>query len=165
MAIQAIETTWNGYRFRSRVEARWALFFTSMGIEFNYELEGFVLENGTYYLPDFFLPQVKMWAEVKGSKFTKAEIQKCKQLRLSTGMPCLMLVGPPDFKNYNAWEPDTWADGWLEYDYSLVSKYLKSEHRFPCMNYCVNGVDEMYGADYAIAIEMSRAKRFEFGGD
>jgi hypothetical protein len=165
MVIKAIETVWNGYRFRSRVEARWAMFFTGMGIEFEYELEGFVLEDGTYYLPDFYLPQVKMWAEVKGQEFTKEEVEKCKQLRISTNMPCLMLVGPPDYKNYIAWEPDTWSDDWLEYDYSLVNRYLENEYRFPCMNYCVDGVEEMYCGDYMVSVEISRSARFEFGGD
>ena len=41
--IQAIETRYNGYRFRSRLEARWAVFFDEMGIEYEYEIEGFDL--------------------------------------------------------------------------------------------------------------------------
>lgn len=44
MAIQAIETYYNGYRFRSRLEARWAVFFDTMGIEWRYETEGYILE-------------------------------------------------------------------------------------------------------------------------
>ena len=51
--IQAIETYYNGYRFRSRLEARWAVFFTSLGVEFEYEPQGFVLPGGACYLPDF----------------------------------------------------------------------------------------------------------------
>ena len=51
--IKPIETIYNGYRFRSRLEARWAVFFDALGIEYEYEPEGFDLGNGTYYLPDF----------------------------------------------------------------------------------------------------------------
>jgi len=39
--IKAIETVYNGYKFRSRLEARWAVFFDALGIEYEYEKEGF----------------------------------------------------------------------------------------------------------------------------
>ena len=63
--IKAIETIYNGYRFRSRMEARWAVFFDTLGIEYQYELEGYELSNGEWYLPDFYLHLNKMWVEVK----------------------------------------------------------------------------------------------------
>ena len=43
--IKAIETVYNGYRFRSRLEARWAVFFEAAGIEYEYEPEGFEFYN------------------------------------------------------------------------------------------------------------------------
>ena len=64
--IQAIETVYNGYRFRSRLEARWAVFFDAMHIEYKYEPEGFVGWMGVKYLPDFYLPEEKVYVEVKG---------------------------------------------------------------------------------------------------
>lgn len=67
MNIKAIETIYNGYRFRSRLEARWAVFFDSLGVEYQYEPEGFVLNDGTPYLPDFYLPNQRMWIEIKPS--------------------------------------------------------------------------------------------------
>lgn len=33
MDIKPIETHYNGYRFRSRLEARWAVFFDALGIK------------------------------------------------------------------------------------------------------------------------------------
>lgn len=57
--IKPIETVYKGYRFRSRLEARWAVFFDALGIEWEYEPEGFVLPNGMKYLPDF---RLKCWA-------------------------------------------------------------------------------------------------------
>lgn len=63
--MKAIETEYNGYRFRSRLEARWAVFFDTLGIKYEYEPEGFDLD-GVYYLPDFWLPDIKTWVEVKG---------------------------------------------------------------------------------------------------
>lgn len=56
-AIKPIETVYNGYRFRSRLEARWAVFFDALGVEYEYEPEGFTFtdsgNNTLYYLPDF----------------------------------------------------------------------------------------------------------------
>ena len=64
--IKAIETIYNGYRFRSRLEARWAVFFDNAGIEYKYEVEGFKNDDGICYLPDFYLPKTETWVEVKG---------------------------------------------------------------------------------------------------
>lgn len=59
-AIKPIETKWNGYVFRSRLEARWAIFFDALGVEWEYEPEGFELPSGRRYLPDF---RVKCWGD------------------------------------------------------------------------------------------------------
>lgn len=40
-AIKSIETKYNGFRFRSRLEARWAIFFDMVGLKYEYEVEGF----------------------------------------------------------------------------------------------------------------------------
>lgn len=72
--IKPIETVYNGYRFRSRLEARWAVFFDVAGIKYDYEPEGFEYSVGDgekcRYLPDFFLPELEVYVEVKGSKET-----------------------------------------------------------------------------------------------
>lgn len=64
MMITPIETVYKGYRFRSRLEARWAIFFDSLGIPWEYEKEGFDI-GGKWYLPDFYLPQIDTWIEIK----------------------------------------------------------------------------------------------------
>ena len=63
--IRAIETRYAGCHFRSRLEARWAVFFDAAGIAWEYEPEGFVLPDETHYLPDFKLPKLRVWVEVK----------------------------------------------------------------------------------------------------
>ena len=65
MTIKAINTRYKGYRFRSRLEARWAVFFDSLGLKWEYEPEGFELGEAGWYLPDFYLPELNCWAEVK----------------------------------------------------------------------------------------------------
>ncbi len=63
--IKPIDTLYNGYLFRSRLEARWAVFLDTLGIEYHYEPEGYDLE-GIEYLPDFWLPEFQCWLEIKG---------------------------------------------------------------------------------------------------
>lgn len=63
--IVAIETTHAGVRFRSRLEARWAVFFDALGVKWLYEIEAYALPSGRGYLPDFSLPGLGAWLEVK----------------------------------------------------------------------------------------------------
>jgi hypothetical protein len=71
--IKALPSKFNGVTFRSRLEARVAVFLTHIGARWEYEYEGFDLPSG-YYLPDFWLPDVLAresrglrgaWLEVK----------------------------------------------------------------------------------------------------
>lgn len=99
-AYKPIRTKYNGILFRSRLEARWAVAFEEFQIDYVYEMEGFELKSGPY-LPDFWLPQVNMWAEVKPKEFERPEISKCHLLAQHTGYPCLMLDGAyPQAINY-----------------------------------------------------------------
>ena len=65
--LKAIETFYKGYKFRSRLEARWAVFFDALGIMWEYEKEGYDLGEAGYYLPDFWLPGRKCFIEIKGN--------------------------------------------------------------------------------------------------
>lgn len=66
MNIQPIETHAYGCAFRSRLEARWAVFWTTAKISWTYETEGFETPHGRY-LPDFRVDAGAgpFWAEVK----------------------------------------------------------------------------------------------------
>lgn len=78
--MKAIDTIYKGCKFRSRLEARWAVFFDDLGIAWDYEPQGFRVthritapwneENDAdrfQYLPDFWLPEQQVWVEVKGA--------------------------------------------------------------------------------------------------
>lgn len=88
---QSIETSYKGYHFRSRLVARWAVFFDRSKIKWEYEKEGCDLGELGYYIPDFWLPELKYFAEVKARYFTKIEREKTNALPY----PCLLLVGVP----------------------------------------------------------------------
>lgn len=94
--IKAIQTKYKGYNFRSRLEARWAVFFDALKIEWAYEEEGFSRQfvdcggctcdvsdekvkeadenfqdvQRVNYLPDFRIgrPGSGIFVEVKGDK-------------------------------------------------------------------------------------------------
>jgi len=57
---------YKGIEMRSRLEAKIANFFDMLGIAWQYEPMSFLLSNGDWFLPDFLLPELKTWAEVKG---------------------------------------------------------------------------------------------------
>ncbi len=78
--IQAIETRYHGYRFRSRLEARWACFFDALGVRYDYEREGYNLGKAGLYLPDFWLPDHKYWVEIKPEEPTETEKLKMAAL-------------------------------------------------------------------------------------
>lgn len=99
--IKAIETIYDGYRFRSRLEARWALFLNELGWSWSYEKEGFELEDGTWYLPDFYIPSLNTWLEVKPDVIIEEDIRKC--VLLSRGFPdaCVIIAnGLPSDRQY-----------------------------------------------------------------
>jgi hypothetical protein len=121
--IKAIETQYNGYRFRSRLEARWAVFFDTLGITYEYEKEGYDLD-GTWYLPDFWLPDLKLWVETKGeltwirrnawqhkdgSWYTvdeSPELQLCEKFKEHQEWPMACIVGYPGAERiyFYAWD-------------------------------------------------------------
>jgi hypothetical protein len=94
--IKAIETSYRGYRFRSRTEARWAVFFDAAGIDWQYELDGFCI-NGKSYLPDFWLPQHELFVEIKPHKEACVQaLPLIKEFVASGDHPSLLVAGPPN---------------------------------------------------------------------
>jgi hypothetical protein len=92
--IKAIQTEYKDYRFRSRLEARWAIFFDLVGIRWEYEIEGFWLDGKTKYLPDFWLPQSSTLVEIKPSMIpNRQETGKCKAV--SSKHQILLICGDP----------------------------------------------------------------------
>ena len=70
--IKSLPTFYGDTVFRSRLEARWAIFFDECGIKWEYEPKLFRLKNGISYLPDFLLHDLtgrisgNLYVEVKG---------------------------------------------------------------------------------------------------
>jgi hypothetical protein len=126
----AIETSYRGCRFRSRLEARWACFWDHLETRWEYEPQGFVIA-GRPYLPDFRLPN-GTWVEVKGaeSELDHDLMRAAAEELPGDASPRLLILGPmpePPGLNRGNWawtgfevaEHDGEAfvmDSWWEFD-------------------------------------------------
>lgn len=115
--IKAIETKYNGYKFRSRLEARWAVFFDELEVAYEYEPEGFDLSGvfsnlfpgktaseNLWYLPDFYLPDYGWYVEIKPSgnlEQHKESLAKCGLL--AHVRQIFVVVGSPGSNTYNVY--------------------------------------------------------------
>ena len=166
MNIKPIETLYKGYRFRSRTEARWAVFFDALGIEWEYEKEGYDLGELGWYLPDFWLPEWACFAEVKGSKFSQEEFEKAAALPF----PCLILDGTPEprlyalatneepcevrYYEYSIQADDKWS--WVDLQWSKYKKRLW--YNYGEFDLALGSYDDLLAACAA-----ARSARFEHG--
>lgn len=101
--IKPIETIYAGSRFRSRLEARWAVFFNWLKIRYVYEPEGYELSDGTRYLPDFCLPDQDTFFEVKGV-LTREDERKIQQFRKDINKPVVIGYDNMKFDATDRWE-------------------------------------------------------------
>jgi hypothetical protein len=100
--ITPIETVYRGFRFRSRLEARWAVFFDAAGIEWEYEPQGYEI-HGRRYLPDFWLSRLKIFVETKPDDEAMKQAKPIVELLAKeTGHRSLVIAGTP-----NSFEPPT----------------------------------------------------------
>lgn len=162
LAIPALPTPYRGDDFRSRLEARWAVFFYILGVEYHYEHDNIA---ATYrlsscpnhpdmvgcqsnspclipYVPDFWLPQYNLWCEVKGrlddnELLRLLEIGTCMSIRGSSKCESpegeLIVLGPIPAQGCK------WAPGRLHFHKGTlfstpVSHYEYDAHSFTIAN-------------------------------
>jgi hypothetical protein len=160
--VKPIETVYHGYRFRSRLEARWAVFFDALGIEWVYEPEGYDLGELGWYLPDFWLPQLGCLAEVKPRTLTLKEWAKCNALPEI----CLLLDGQPVAR----WIKTTGMEENLTYEQYLdpndtywsvdLAMSISKGHLWFCFE-PYGKEDSVFENLYEVAIRAARSARFE----
>lgn len=140
MTITAIETSYAGCRFRSRLEARWAVFFNHLGVPWAYEPQGYLID-GRPYLPDFWLPSLGAWAEVKG-RFAPGQYELLtKAVMPGGGLPAapdtraeapaaIVLLGDvPDPGPRTAWHP-LLRPGLIGHSFAIVPCVHMAEFRY-----------------------------------
>jgi len=183
--LPAIETEYNDCRFRSRIEARWAVFMSSLGITYWYEYQDYLLD-GVRYLPDFWLPKLECYLEVKGAEPTEEERRLARLLALYSHKPVYIVAGnvglPTQADGYTSWkfaeegqEQDHW---WCECQIcGAIGLYrLPSLDHFPCA--CISAIPEKLSPEFFVelvgtyrcnsprlveAFRSARQARFEHG--
>lgn len=86
------------------------------GVVWTYESEGYDLD-GVRYLPDFYLPKLDCWLEVKGAKpaYGSTEYEKPRRLAEVSGKPVFMVSGEvgPEYEittfGRQAWGKHRWC--------------------------------------------------------
>jgi hypothetical protein len=172
--IKAIETNYRGRKFRSRLEARWAIFFDGLGIEWEYEPEGFTLPSGKRYLPDFLLTYQSFdfgpwqcWAEVKrrGEPVIAEDLVrdaiKVAELAVAQDFSVLYLDGPPDYSLYSLASRSKCGDKWgmSEDEVTLWSKNARPW--YGADDYDANAL--RHNERYSAAVTAALSARFERG--
>lgn len=109
-AYSVIQTRYHGCWFRSRLEARWAVFFDTMGAEWEYEPEGYRL-NDVCYLPDFYLPTSELFVEVKPKAPDVYERNKAYLLSAATKSHVVIVAGIPQSGNRRPGPHFLWVNG------------------------------------------------------
>ena len=105
--IKPKTTNYGEILYRSRIEAKWAVFFDSLGVEYEYEpyYEEVGTDHVTYnYLPDFYLPNQEIFLEIKPGIPVELEKRKaafwCKDIQ---DIIILFNINPPTDKLENGW--------------------------------------------------------------
>jgi hypothetical protein len=162
-SIAALPVWWRGYRLRSRLEGRWACFLDNLGIEFEYEPQGFRLPDGVCYLPDFRLPVAQSYAEVKLFDPTEEERRKCEMTVMGTGGTFLYLAGTPDFRAYHGVSLDSGdlTSETYSFDIHANPKAYFEERRFWSAPSFEEMSEEFCSERYREAVYAARGARFD----
>lgn len=117
MDIKAIPTYYRGTHYRSRIEARWAVFFDVLGMRHEHEPEKFDLPNRRY-LPDFQVftgacgtLESNIFLEVKGPPPTEDEFLKLSDFSRIVGYGRALLVHG-GIRDYTLMDGTGDRDGW-----------------------------------------------------
>lgn len=92
-------TEFDGVLYRSRMEARWAVFFDRLGVKYAYEPVEFTLSDGRKYTPDFYVEDFDTYIEMKPDDEEIILEEAGKALILSRNRPDLrvwLAMGPPN---------------------------------------------------------------------
>lgn len=95
---KAKATLFQGIWYRSRSEAKWAYVFWALGIPAYYEPSTYVLPSGQRYLPDFWLPTIDSYFEVKPH-----DVDDARYLELGDMKAKRVFVASGDLPNITPW--------------------------------------------------------------
>lgn len=155
---RAVETKWHGCRFRSKLEARWAVVFEAMGLEWRYEPGGFVLGR-VWYEPDFIVSGLDgrgsgwTFVEVKGSM---DERSRRKVELLAGSWPVYVVGNMPYGKDALQMQFDAWCDDDAFHSFT----YIDGDSFGAALGVNEDGLPELFGADssYTASCDMETTR-------
>lgn len=151
--IAAKPTTYNGYLFRSKLEAKWAVFFDRLNVPYVYEPEAFLCSDGSQYTPDFYLPESflrdadrkGLYLEIKPYEFSDDDYEERITSAFGDGKSLCLFVGDPydsictgfgypeHDRNHQL---NPWWDNYMMLFYCEKCKVLKAEFSEGNYMYC-----------------------------
>jgi len=156
--MKAINTHFDNLYFRSRLEARWAVYFKSLGIEYVYEMEGYNFD-GFNYLPDFYFPKYDFYGEVKHKHFGDVDAERWNSFVTNIKKPLIIFDGTPNAKPLKSlfWEGEILT----EYQTIPFADLMKTS--FGYFFYAGGYEDFAQFEPYKGAVSKARKARFEHG--
>jgi len=152
--FKAIDTQYKGHLFRSRLEARWAVYFDAINVNWTYESEGYELSNGQRYLPDFYFPDYGFYGEVKPNE-AMADFSRMEQFVIDINKPIVILAGLPKSGPFKLITIDMMNA--VDYDVLIFADLVKKKYG---TFFSTNG--ETFDDYFRSQINEATGKRFEF---
>ncbi len=117
----SMPTKYNGYLFRSELQARWAVFFDMLyQLGYEYLSESVSLPSGASYQPDFWLPSLQVFVKVDSSEEQVTADDLLKAIEFSYGQPLLYILGSPEYESMYLLDANRNLD--VEREYDLTSE-------------------------------------------
>lgn len=177
--MRPIQTHYAGCRFRSRLEARWAVFFDHLNIAWDYEKQGYDLGDAGPYLPDFWLEDLEIWFEVKGEHGLE-DYDKARALREATGFPVVIATGQIGRTCHYVFSYEVCDSGGGEYEAAglfaplgeriIIAVEVSRSDRELCQAWCTQPATGLAGFPRIAvappiqrAFDAARSARFEHG--
>lgn len=147
---------WGPHQFPSSHIARWAIYFDSLGFKWVYA-PGEFEKDGATLRPDFWIPELEAYIELRSESKSEEDVRKCELLRYASKKDVYLIEGVPDENRYHGRLYSYWGPFVIEekeggptielrfegqfyqclhcgtiYFGDLQSQTLTTDHRHPC---------------------------------
>jgi hypothetical protein len=122
----------DGVEYASKLEARWGVFISKLGYKFEHERRVFVPDNtyrdGGFILhPDFWIPELDLWCEVKpNNEGVDEDMYRASLFVKNLNESCVFLIGAPANNRYDVYQPKT-AETEGDIEQCLISDIFKKQ--------------------------------------
>lgn len=161
MKIKALETEYNGILFRSRLEARWAIYFDALNVDYVYEPECYLLENNKKYTPDFYLQKLDLFIEIKPNTESLKEdyhTSRWESFVRINDKPLAIFISYPSAKTFPVYFKCN-----LDFEQKTIGAIFCPTTKYSPLYY--NGADTFYEDEYfskEVEFALNKVKEYRF---